>query len=640
MHESAVVVDKAPIASDRSSQKYTNYKSVEGAAALNEAVNHYIVHGTYLSSSNVEQVSDQPIVFIPKSTVRDHARKRKSMESAAKPSLPPPERLNSGAAEVMLKEQSTGYKCLTNPAMRDFIMQTIKFRDEAQNGMPRKEVIQFIVKLTGGSNKQCENHFDWMIRNKKLPELKSHGRVQTAQATTTKRACIRVEQQLRWHNTIESVWEDHCLFNQPTNEFRVLQPHFQLNLDETCVMASIGSLKIVGSAEVKKHERTVSDNKDSITIVRIGSAAGVSGPWIFLISKQTALDKNSPLINLQRNFPNVPPWSIVVPTPNAYMTNETWCEIAPSIAKGIRSMPVIKDYPHWKVCLTLDGFGSHLVPEALPAFTDAFIEVVKEEGDTSQVNQAYDQSVAKADKALIGAALDSARSIRVLNQDTVVAACIHALSKVEQNSWVSSFKKVNLHPHFRIDFPSWCKKIDSKLVTGEKFFKNRVGLFDAMPAFWKHMQGKHRHAAVAMIDDFYKSAKEEGNGANPWTFGNVQQLIKYVAIPNIEQLRGCYLTAKMDPTVMIEPDYKEVMAAEAAEADKQNWKLLCNYNFSWKPKLHVDAIAREIKRAEDGSLICGAKSETALAYFHHITNFVSQHHGNITRGRRFLEPAK
>ncbi len=126
LHESGVVVEKAPIASDCSSQKYTDYKSVEGAAALNEAVNHYIVHGTCLSSSNVE-VSDQPIVFIPKSTVREHARKRKSIESAAKPSLPPPQQLNSGAAEVMLKDQSTGYKCLTTPAMRDFLVQTIKF---------------------------------------------------------------------------------------------------------------------------------------------------------------------------------------------------------------------------------------------------------------------------------------------------------------------------------------------------------------------------------------------------------------------------------------------------------------------------------------------------------------------------------
>lgn len=72
-------------------------------------------------------------------------------------------------------------------------------------------------------------------------------------------------------------------------------------------------------------------------------------------------------------------------------------------------MPIIKDHPEWKVCLTLDGFSSHLlVPaEALPSFTNALIEVIKEEGDTSQVNQAYDQSVAKEDKKHISAASSS-----------------------------------------------------------------------------------------------------------------------------------------------------------------------------------------------------------------------------------------
>ncbi len=110
---------------------------------------------------------------------------------------------------------------------------------------------------------------------------------------------------------------------------------------------------------------------------------------------------------MEANFHSVPPGSLVVATPNAYTTNETWCEIAPKLAKGIRCMPVIKDHPNWKVCLTLDGFSSHLVPKALPVFTDAKIEVVKEEGDTSAVNQPYDQPVAKMDKELIHSALES-----------------------------------------------------------------------------------------------------------------------------------------------------------------------------------------------------------------------------------------
>jgi len=61
-------------------------------------------------------------------------------------------------------------------------------------------------------------------------------------------------------------------------------------------------------------------------------------------------------------------------------------------------MPVIKDHPKWKVIVTLDGFSSHLVPAGVEPCTNALIEVVKEEGDTSQVIQAYDQSVAKEDK--------------------------------------------------------------------------------------------------------------------------------------------------------------------------------------------------------------------------------------------------
>ena len=57
--------------------------------------------------------------------------------------------------------------------------------------------------LTGGTSDQCENHYDYLISRKKMPELKNHGRVERAQHTTTKRSCIRIEQQFFWHMTIE-----------------------------------------------------------------------------------------------------------------------------------------------------------------------------------------------------------------------------------------------------------------------------------------------------------------------------------------------------------------------------------------------------------------------------------------------------
>jgi hypothetical protein len=75
-----------------------------------------------------------------------------------------------------------------------------------------------------------------------MPELKNHGRVQRAQSTMTERSCIQMEQQLQWHNKIESVWEDHRTINQPSEEYKKLQPFFQINLDETGILGSTGVL--------------------------------------------------------------------------------------------------------------------------------------------------------------------------------------------------------------------------------------------------------------------------------------------------------------------------------------------------------------------------------------------------------------
>ena len=92
---------------------------------------------------------------------------------------------------------------------------------------------------------------------------------------------------------------------------------------------------------MKKHETNTQDNCDSITIVRIGSAGGTSGPWIFLI-KQKALEMGCSLRNLGKKIHGVPPGSEVVCTDNTYMTNKTWVELAPFIAKAYARCPTLK----------------------------------------------------------------------------------------------------------------------------------------------------------------------------------------------------------------------------------------------------------------------------------------------------------
>ncbi len=61
-------------------------------------------------------------------------------------------------------------------------------------------------------------------------------------------------------------------------------------------------------------------------------------------------------------------------------------------------MKGICDHPNWWVVLSYDGYGSHLQNNALEVFAAEKNLVMKDEGDTSQVSQAYNQMVAKSNK--------------------------------------------------------------------------------------------------------------------------------------------------------------------------------------------------------------------------------------------------
>ena len=141
-------------------------------------------------------------------------------------------------------------------------------------------------------------------------------------------------------------------------------------------------------------------------------------------------------------------------------------------------MSEIKNHPDWWCVLTLDGFTSHItVASALEVFREQNIFVVKEEADTSHVNQAYDQSVAKVDKLNVRWMLDLIRShLSCLTQWYLIVACVIAFKKTGvSGAWISSFKRVNLHPHFRVPFDDWAKRIKQHIDTSDNaFFSERT----------------------------------------------------------------------------------------------------------------------------------------------------------------------
>ena len=219
-------------------------------------------------------------------------------------------------------------------------------------------------------------------------------------------------------------------------KFKEVEDYFSLNLDESNFMASAGKLNIVARNGMKTKTNT-DNSRYSMMVVRIGSAGGQrcvrlrtnnTSKFLFcsflvlLIDSVFILSAKGPQINLGagkdcaldciNNFEKhhkYTPGTHIQMRPSTFMTDNAWRRICRKMCEGIREMPVIKDHRHWWCVLSLDGFGSHLDPEALMIFSEYKILVIKEEGDASQVCQAYNQEIAKKDKELVRDILDNYR---------------------------------------------------------------------------------------------------------------------------------------------------------------------------------------------------------------------------------------
>ena len=126
--------------------------------------------------------------------------------------------------------------------------------------------------------------------------------------------------------------------------FGEVMEYFVLGGDETCFMASAGDVRIIGDKHKKKHEIASANSRVSTTVYRVGSPSGATGPTGFLppgLRRQTGFTDDFLVKH------GAAPGSTIVMTPTGYMTEDAWVEMAPSMATGIRQMPVIRDNPEW-----------------------------------------------------------------------------------------------------------------------------------------------------------------------------------------------------------------------------------------------------------------------------------------------------
>jgi len=619
-------VEPTPPAAKKGRVRRFNYRQRETWSTLKLAVHDYAAH--------LQESIDGLYNPIALTTVHDNAKR---FACAAK-------KHNITTQEVSYEQFWEDSKPKNPPLLSPnqvlFLQEAIVSRDNGNNPMTRHEVIQLITEISQTFDEvKAKNHFDYLIREGRLTILKRGGRVMTAQATTTKRSAITMEQQWRWHSTFDWCFNEVSRLNTFDGtgvDFQDVCDHFVGNIDESCFMANgDGSIKVIASSHKKKTEAIRDDCRSSITSLRSGNAAGDQGPFIFLAKGKKNDCHRSLNPRSLENDQCMPTGSYIAMCDNAYMTDVVWLEVVPKLCAGIRAMPIIKDHPEWWCMFTLDGFGSHVnVHEALKIFTEYKILITKEEGDSSQVNQAYDQLVARADKRHLNCSLIKIKKTlkSKMTQWHLIKIAANAQMKVSRETWVKSFIKVNCHPKFRISFADWLDRLRDKgiLQSGDSFYDDNIfGLFDAMPAFWKRMPVVARQGLVDAIDNMKEEA--EDNETTVWSATNIRVLTKFVPLEDMHKTRACYLAAKEDAKVIVttEEQYMKRMqqlqqnegeSSSGINEDSTNKKLE-NY-FSFKPQMLLDAFIEE--RQKRPATLTSASSTREL--FDHMCNHAAQMH--------------
>lgn len=134
------------------------------------------------------------------------------------------------------------------------------------------------------------------------------------------------QNQFEWHTMLQKgieglIAEHMAITAKPRVEVLKTIDHFLWNGDETCFMVGAdGRVRVVyGSKRRRNHELILTDSRFSITVYRCGNAAGVQGPFIFVMKCKTVPAMWTP--EFLKSL-GAPPGSMVVPSENAFMTDE------------------------------------------------------------------------------------------------------------------------------------------------------------------------------------------------------------------------------------------------------------------------------------------------------------------------------
>ena len=458
------------IASAVSSEKKTtrtNWSKGENAERLAKAVGDWFGKKGDAIDENGESIALKPfsvIVRIPYRTLANYTNKD------------PKKRHKLGKA--------SGPPRILDTSNTKFLTDVLRRADRGNEGMSRAEAITTMQELLPVSRKTGSKLLTkYVLRgteNKGV--LKSN--LVVAQPTTTKRSAITFEQQWRWHTTVDNAFEQLRAKNQGRckltgKTFGELIGHFIIGGDEACFIANAtGDGKVIASCDIQKQEKNVDDCRSSITAYRTGTAKGDQGPTGFLLKGDKKRHGYSHRFLKKHGAAD---GSQIIMTESAFMTTEAWEKMIPMLMRGYRKInKYVEANPEWWCLEILDGFGAHFGSHyAMTERQKNKILSLKEEGNSSHVNQAYDRHVAKNDKLLAANSLSFLRQFRfkigsVIDQWSLIHVVLGALKATKPSTWISSFQACNLYPETRVPFQEWCKKIEPFLQKRGKHSRLKV----------------------------------------------------------------------------------------------------------------------------------------------------------------------
>ncbi len=137
--------------------------------------------------------------------------------------------------------------------------------------------------------------------------------------------------------------------------------------------------------------------------------------------------------------------------------------------------------------------------------------MLKEELNSSHLNQGYVQLTAKCDKKNAVKSLYDQRRVQKwrsnqvnIDQYDLIFTAMRIVRQCKSETWISLFRWVNLDPITLMSFQDWCKKIDPYLCAGDLYAEENVDptpqqLFKLLPSFWHGMQPANRRVMTTIM---------------------------------------------------------------------------------------------------------------------------------------------